>query len=215
MAWQDWLGDLSGYKPRYDALAVKFSGLAGEMSEAEKLADRLLWMFGGAVDPAGLSGLANKLTFIIDNADSFRNYPIPAPPVIDFEIIKSGKWVTSQMAYVIARGMRFYQLDVQYRLTNQANWLNAIMWEWSDSKEYIREWWDCDDFAISFWLHCRLYLKLNSCAFTIDYSSEHGYIMLLYADAKKSILEPQTDTVAPLSERNMDLYRLADGMFSM
>ena len=116
------------------------------------------------------------------------------PPGIDMIALKDTAFI-QQAIDNMGLGVIRLGLDQSYYMTNQANFLNIVAWDWIDKAEYIKEKYDCENFAFSFKAIVDYYFKLNQVALVIDYKAGHAYNLVVYPDGNVMILEPQTDVM--------------------
>lgn len=183
--WRDFLGEISGYKQLYEAAAL-------ELTDARDRIDELKMLLTTAQDTI------RRLELIV---------PRPPPPVLGYITQKDTAWLQQQldaMKLDIAR----LPLDATYYLTNQASFLNVVAWDWTDTLPYIRERFDCENFALLFKAHVDLHFHLNQVAVIIDYQSGHGYNLVIYPDGNKQVLEPQSDALYVWTRRPETFYSL-------
>ena len=133
--------------------------------------------------------------------------PRPAPPKIDYVVEKDTVWI-QQAIDSMKLGIIRIPLDGKYYLTNQSNFLNIVAWDWTDKIDYLKERFDCENFAILFKAMVDLYFHLNQVAIVIDYKSGHGYNLVFYPDGTKQVLEPQSDGLYIWTKRCETFYSL-------
>jgi hypothetical protein len=183
--WRDFLGDLSGYKQLYEATL-------NELLIARERIDELQMLLTAAQDTI------RQLELIA---------PRPAPPVLGNIITKDTAWVQAELD-AMELGIQRLPLDVTYFLANQRSFLNVVAWDWTDTLPYIRERFDCENFALLFKAHVDLHFHLNQVAVIIDYQSGHGYNLVMYPDGNKQVLEPQSDALYVWTRRPEAFYSL-------
>jgi hypothetical protein len=133
----------------------------------------------------------------------------PAPPKISVVKEKDTAWIDSCLAPL--KVVRL-PLDGNYRLTDQNNFLNIVSWDWIDSRQYVKDVFDCENYAIVFKSHIDEYFGLNQVGIVIDYTSMHGYNLVVFPDGNVMLLEPQTDKLFIWTSRNLVFYAL-EGAF--
>jgi len=172
MNWQDFLGNLSGYKLKYE----RCSGNYAECS-------------------SHLKDIGSKL---IEAENTIRQLellvPRPVPPKIDLIAQKDTNWIQQVLDSMNLDIVRL-PLDQTYYLTDQSNFLNIISWDWTDRIDYLKERFDCENFAILFKSIVDLYFNLNQVALVIDYKAGHAYNLVIYPNGNVMLLEPQSDVM--------------------
>ena len=133
--------------------------------------------------------------------------PRPTPPKIEYVVKKDTLWIQQQIDSMNLGIVRL-PLDATYRLTDQENFLNIVAWDWTDRIDYLKERFDCENFAIVFKSIVDLYFHLNQVAIIIDYKSGHGYNLVIYPDGDMQVLEPQSDGLYVWTERYEEFYSL-------
>ena len=133
--------------------------------------------------------------------------PRPTPPKVDLIAQKDTVFI-QQVLNKMNLGIVRLPLDQTYYLTNQSNFLNIIAWDWTDRIDYLKEKFDCENFAILFKAVVDLYFNLNQVAIIIDYKSGHGYNLVIYPDGNASVLEPQSDGLYVWTKRCQTFYSL-------
>jgi len=187
---QDFLGYLSGYKQLYEQTAL-------ELLEARTTIVQLR---------QELSETKQRIT------ELELLLPHPSPPKITYVVQKDSDWLQAKL---LCLEVIHIQLDNSYYLTNQTNFLNIIAWDWVDSLPYIKERFDCENFAIMFKAHVDLHFNLNQVAIVLDYKSKHAYNLVVYADGKVGILEPQSDALYVWPNRPETFYPLTGAVVLM
>ena len=138
------------------------------------------------------------------------NKPVPVVQDKD-KVIKDGAWMTSVVSQIPDCQLAHFPFDGKYWLASKDIWKLLVAWDWVDSKKYMEDIWDCENYAILFKGRADYYFGLNSCAIVIDYSSGHGYNMIFYPDGTADIFEPQNDAFISVIGRNKNMYGLSLG----
>ena len=133
--------------------------------------------------------------------------PRPAPPKVDLIAQEDTVWI-QQVIDSMDLGIIRLPLDQTYYLTNQANFLNIVAWDWVDTLDYVKEKHDCENFAFLFKAHIDTFFQLNQVGLVIDYQSGHAYNLVIYPDGKVMVLEPQSDALYLWTKRITDFYSL-------
>jgi len=100
----------------------------------------------------------------------------------------------SQKRIYRGNGLERKSLDVNYWVCTRQDFVRIIKWDWTNSKKYISEKYDCDNFALTFKARMDRKFHLNSVGVVVDYSGGHAYNCVVFADGTAEIFEPQSDT---------------------
>jgi len=109
---------------------------------------------------------------------------------------KTSSWIGDRLQLIKTYGSgKVFRcpLDGKYYVPPLEDMQKIIAWDWVDAKEYIREIYDCENFAFSFKARVDRLFHLNNVALVIDWSGLHAYNMFVTSDGEVFILEPQTD----------------------
>ena len=184
-SWRDFLGEISGYKTKYERCSANFAQCHDVVLELGKKLDQA-------------EETIRQLELLV---------PRPPPPEIDYVVERDSAWVQQQIDSMDL-GIIRYPLNAVYPMTNQANTLNIIAWDWADKLPWIRTKFDCEEFALLFHINTALFLGLRHVGIVLDYSSGHAYNLILYPDGNKQILEPQSDGLYIWTQRPEQFYPL-------
>ena len=89
--------------------------------------------------------------------------------------------------------MEIMSLDSKYFLCDEKDMKSIIKWDWTDKKKYVKEKYDCDNFAFSFKAMVDRRFGVNNVGLFIDYSGGHAYNIIVFNDGSVRLFEPQTD----------------------
>jgi hypothetical protein len=131
----------------------------------------------------------------------------PAPAPIDYIVELETDWITAQLQAMKLNIVRL-PLDGKYRLTNRKNFANIVAWDTTDRLEYVKDFFDCDKFALLFKVMTNLVFNINQVADIIDYKSGHSYNLVLFAESEPMVLEPQSDGMWLWTKRLDQFYSL-------
>jgi len=137
----------------------------------------------------------------------------PAPPPLDYLVEKDTAWVEEQLSAMKLNIVRL-PLDGKYRLTNRKNFANIVLWDTTDRLEYVREFFDCDKFAMLFKVMVNLIFNITQVAYIVDYKSGHSYNLILYAESEPMVLEPQSDAMYLWTQR-LDKFYSLEGAYAL
>ena len=148
---------------------------------------------------------------LVDAEETIRQLkllvPQPVPPKISYVVERDTAWVQAQLLDMGLEIIRL-PLDGNYRLTNRKNFLNVVAWDITDRMEYVKDFFDCDKFAMLFKVMVNLIFQLTQVADIIDYKSGHSYNLILYPDSEPMVFEPQTDGMYMWTKRVEEFYSL-------
>jgi hypothetical protein len=182
---RDFLGDISGWRPRC---------LKAEEELAQERWAKL--EYARQLDEA--KEKIKQLELLV---------PHPTPPVITVTYKRDNAWIQQHMDGMNLSIERF-QLDAVYTMTNQTNFLNIVAWDWCDTLEYVKELFDCENFAILFKAYVDLYFRLNQVAIILDYKSAHAYNLVIFPDGNMSVLDVEFDGMWVWTKRPVIFYSL-------
>ena len=88
-------------------------------------------------------------------------------------------------------------LDRRYRALPTDIWKLILEYTQIDKKQYVSEYWDCDDYAKAFAAQVPLFFACNGVGIVYDFSGGHAYNAILVADKRDHLavvgVEPQND----------------------
>jgi hypothetical protein len=103
------------------------------------------------------------------------------------------------------------RLDGTYYTTNLETFKKIIEWDFTDTRKYLLDQFDCDKFAIYFKSRMAIDYKINSIGVILDYSSGHAYNIIIVKDndqVKWLLYEPQNDKIFTYDERDERFYSM-------
>lgn len=137
-----------------------------------------------------------------------RLYNYYVPPFKVAKVGVSWDWMKSKIDALPERKY-WVPLDGYFYTTTLEDFKKVIQWDWTNTKRYISETFDCDDFAGYFKFRISLAFGINAVAYILDYSSGHSYNIIFPVDSDPLIYEPQTDWLIKISERDTKYYGLS------
>ena len=108
---------------------------------------------------------------------------------------------------------RWFRLDKNYYTVGYETFKKIIEWDWTDTRKYLVDVFDCDDFAVYFKARMAIEFNINAIAVVLDYSSAHAYNIVILKDCsgvRWYIYEPQTDQLFKFEERDTKYYAMRD-----
>ena len=181
--WQDFLGDLSGYKLKYERCSANYAECSSDLKD---VGSRLIKAENTIKQPELL-------------------VPRPAPPELENTVEKDSAWVDRVLAKMEAKVIRL-PLGPEFRLVDKDTFIDFIAWDWIDSFEY-HKFYRCGNFTISFKASADQW-GVNQVGIVLDYVSGHAYNIVVFPDGKVMLLEPQTDNLFCWQEHAPQFYNL-------
>lgn len=153
--------------------------------------------------------MLEKLKLIRNSLIKLRKYYIPElkPTVITVDVDFIAKRLEGLPNF---EWWRWLPLDGSYYTTTLGWFRKIIEWDRTNRHKYFLDKFDCDKYAMYLKANIAWYFGINSVAVVLDYSSQHAYNIVLPSDSEALILEPQTDELFKVSERNLTYYALKD-----
>jgi hypothetical protein len=103
------------------------------------------------------------------------------------------------------------RLDRAYYATDLDTFKKIVEWDWTDTREYLFDTFDCDKFAMYFKARVSIDFGINAIGVILDYSSAHAYNLVIVKDSKGVrwyLYEPQTDEIFTYEQRNQSFYAM-------
>ena len=124
-------------------------------------------------------------------------------------VVKDAAWVFLKLRPLWP--LQLELVDTKYQVPSLDYFLGAALADLIDQKPYVPEFMDCDDFALWFKAICSITYGITSVGLVRDYSSKHGYNVVVFQAGNIMLWEPQTDSLVFLSTRNRKHYGLKFG----
>ncbi len=105
----------------------------------------------------------------------------------------------------------WFPLDGTYYTTDRDTFKKVVEWDWSDTRKYIVDTFDCDKFAMYFKARIAIDFGINAIGVILDYSAGHAYnLVILYENGRYNyyLYEPQNDNIFTIDMRDRDLYKM-------
>jgi len=99
--------------------------------------------------------------------------------------------------------LTIWLLDNRYRTTTLDGFRTIAQWDATSLRQYIIDYWDCDDYAWRFKSNTTAVFLINAVGFVIDWSDPkcaHSYNILFPEDGDPVVYEPQTDSIMSINE---------------
>ena len=105
--WQDFLGDLSGYKLKYERCSANYAECSSDLKD---VGSRLI----------KAENTIKQLELLV---------PRPAPPELENTVEKDSAWVDRVLAKMEAKVIRL-PLGPEFRLVDKDTFIDFIAWDW-------------------------------------------------------------------------------------
>jgi hypothetical protein len=118
--------------------------------------------------------------------------------------------------YSKSRPAGWLRLDGTYYTTDQQTFTNIVKWDWTDTRKYITDTFDCDKFAMYFKSRISIDFGINAIGIVIDYSAGHAYNLVILKGSQGInwyLYEPQNDSIFTFESRLPSLYRMDPGLW--
>lgn len=133
--------------------------------------------------------------------------PRPAPPKIDYMVEEDTYWVQQHLESLGLNIIRL-PLDAKYKFPGtKQEAMKIIAWDWTDQLMYVRDHFDCPDFAMHFMVMTNLFFHIQVC-WVLDYKSSHSYNLIVVPGSTDYVLEPQSDALYVWTKRPEQFYYL-------
>ena len=183
----DFLGTVSGYKQLYEQYRESYRDTAANLIQCSDERTKLKKDIG-------------QLELLV---------PHPSPPDVPYAIEKDSVWIQAVLEDLDADIVRL-PLDGKYVLTNKESFLEIVAWDWVDSWDWLKDKFDCENFAFLFKSHVDLYFGLNQVGVVLDYKAGHAYNLVIFPNGKVMLFEPQADQLFYWEDAAAILYILQD-----
>jgi hypothetical protein len=103
------------------------------------------------------------------------------------------------------------RLDGNYYTVDMETFKKIVEWDWTDTRKYVLDRFDCDKFAIYFKARMAIDFGVNAVGVVLDYSAGHAYNLVILRDAqgvKWLLYEPQNDSIFTYEQRDKNLYAM-------
>ena len=160
--------------------------------------------------------LVARVRRLVSLASSLYEWYVPPFEVATTQLSESDLRSVVGDVYSKSRPATWLRLDGTYYTTDLDTWRKIIEWDWSDTRRYVIDRFDCNSFAMYFKTRVALDFGLNAVAVVLDYSAGHAYNIIVFYSKSASrfswlLYEPQTDALFRFEERDRSLYGMEPG----
>jgi len=94
--------------------------------------------------------------------------------------------------------------DGNYYATDYETFKKIIAWDWTNTRQYIVDTFDCDKFALYFKVRMAINFGINAVPAVFDYDGGHAYNVVVFTDKDEPYLyEPQNDRLFLPTKENL------------
>jgi hypothetical protein len=147
---------------------------------------------------------------LVNTAEELYNYYVPPFTAVRTQLTEDE--LLSIVRDIQSKGgmAGWLRLDEEYYTTDMDSLKRIIDWDWTDTRKYITDMFDCDKFAFYFKSRMAIDFGINAVGVILDYSAGHAYNLLIIKDSsiKWYLYEPQDDNVFTYDTRDKNMYRM-------
>jgi hypothetical protein len=111
-------------------------------------------------------------------------------------------------------GMKgWLRLDGTYYTTDMETFKKVVEWDWTDTRKYVLNRFDCDKFAMYFKSRMAVDFHINAIGVILDYSAGHAYNLVILKDSqgvRYYLFEPQNDSIFTYEGRDRKFYTMGE-----
>jgi hypothetical protein len=108
--------------------------------------------------------------------------------------------------------LSWLRLDGTYYSTDMNTFKKIVEWDWTDTRKYIADVFDCDKFAMYFKARMAIDFGINAVGVILDYSAGHAYNLVILRDPRGVVnyylYEPQNDNLFTYEQRDKNMYAM-------
>jgi hypothetical protein len=147
---------------------------------------------------------------LVNTAEELYNYYVPPFTAVRTQLTEDE--LQSVIKDIQSKGgmAGWLRLDGEYYTTDMDSLKRIIDWDWTDTRKYITDTFDCDKFAFYFKSRMAIDFGINAVGVILDYSAGHAYNLLIVKDpsVKWYLYEPQNDNIFTYDSRDKNMYRM-------
>jgi hypothetical protein len=189
---------------------IEFSN--DEVEKIKEVYSRLKYWLGlvkeGTVEQS--DNLKDMIIDLVNTAEELYNYYVPPFTAVRTQLTEDELLSVVKDIQSKGRMAGWLRLDVEYYTTDMDSLRRIIDWDWTDTRKYITDTFDCDKFAFYFKSRMAIDFGINAVGVILDYSAEHAYNLLIVKDSsvKWYLYEPQNDNTFTYDTRDKNMYRM-------
>ena len=179
----------------------------------QKLRQWLQLAEAGVIGAPAQGDIKSAIMDIVDVGSKLYEWYIP--PFTVNTITLSEQELQSTIRDLQSKGgmQGWLRLDGTYYTTDLETFKKIVEWDWTDTRKYLIDKFDCDKFAFYFKSRITIDFHVNAVGVILDYSAGHAYNLVIIKDpsiGKTSwyLLEPQSDSIFTYEQRDKRLYTM-------
>jgi len=155
--------------------------------------------------------LKNAIMEILDLSNKLYEWYVPPFPVN--KVALTDQELDAVINDLKSKGgmVAWLPLDGTYYTVDLDTFKKIIEWDWTDTRKYLEDTFDCDKFAMYFKSRMAIDFGINAIGVVLDYSSEHAYNLIIVKDqqgVKWYLYEPQNDNIFTYDQRDQNFYAM-------
>jgi hypothetical protein len=159
------------------------------------------------------NGVKEYIMDIIDASNQLYDLYVPPFTVIVEEL--SPLTVSNLIDDLKSKGgMRgWLRLDRTYYTVTIDMFKKIIYWDWTDTKKYLYDMFNCNKFAMYFKARLAINFGFNAVGVILDYSAGRAYNLVILRDPRGVsyyLYEPQNDNLFTYEQRDKKMYAMED-----
>jgi hypothetical protein len=165
---------------------------------------------GGVLGEEVIACLKQKITNILDLCDFLYSEYVPP-----FEISKKALSEAELRAIInelkmLGGFLGWLRLDGSYYTVDMDTFKKIVEWDFTDTRKYLTDTFDCDKFAMYFKSRLALDFGINAVGVVLDYSAGHAYNLVILKDSQTRwyLYEPQDDSIFTYNTRDVNMYAM-------
>ncbi len=158
--------------------------------------------------------LKSLVSRVQELVNELYNYYVPPFKISRVQLSESDIQSVINSIYNKSRPAGWLRLDGTYYTTDPQTFNNIIKWDWTDTRKYVTDTFDCDKFAMYFKARMAIDFGINAIGIVIDYSAGHAYNLVILKSSQGInwyLYEPQNDSLFIFESRLPTLYKMDPG----
>jgi len=167
----------------------------------------------GVVGAPASEDLRSTIMEVVDLVSKLYEWYVP-PFTINTVVLSEQELQNVINDLQVRGGMKgWLRLDGTYYTVGMETFKKIVSWDWTDTRKYVLDRFDCDKFAIYFKSRMAVDFGINSVGVILDYSAGHAYNLVILKDSqgvKWMLFEPQNDSIFTYEGRDKSFYTMKE-----